>query len=151
MIYENTTLGINKVPESGETLNIDYFDFSDGNGELYDYDRSVQFLTEEGEPRYLRWIEVEAGAPVFKYGTVNEAVFGGDDWGDVYLAIDENGTDDPFDDDFYLEDATSAGVNDFAQAADDSRAVIEFMHTYSAVEVDASEVPPEFLADALLI
>jgi len=151
MIYENTTLGINKVTGSGETLNIDYFDFSDGNGELYDYDRSVQFPTEEGEPRYLRWIEVEDGAPVFKYGTVNEAVFGGDDWVDAYLAIDENGADDPFDDDFSLVDATSAGVNDFAQAADDSRAVIEFMHTNSAVEVDASEVSPEFLADALLI
>ena len=44
-------------------------------------------------------------------------------------------------DDFDLVDATMMGVNDFAQAADDSRAVIDFMHTYTAVEIDESEVP----------
>lgn len=141
LIYENTTLGVNQVSGSGETLQITYFDFSDPGGELYDYDRAETY-----SDTWLRWIEIEDGQPVFKYGTVYDAVFGGEPWDDTYLVIDP-GVDplDPSDDEFVLVGATLSGVNDFAAAADDSRAVIEFIHRTSAVEVDVSEVPPELL------
>ena len=142
LIYENTTLGVNRVTGSGNTLNITYFDFSDPDGELYDYDRAATY-----EDTWLRWIEIEDGAPVFKYGTVYDAVFGGTQWEDQYLVLDDKGTADPTDDEFVYAAATGSGLNDFAAAADDSRAVIEFMHNVQAVEIDASEVPPEFLPE----
>lgn len=143
MIYENTTLGVNRVTGSGETLNITYFDFSDPDGELYDYDRAATY-----NDTWLRWIEIEDGAPVFKYGTVYDAVFGETPWEDMYLTLDDNGTPgDTSDDEFVYAGATASGVNDFAAAADDSRAVIEFIHNTQAVEVDESEVPPEFLPE----
>ncbi|WP_116134723.1 calcium-binding protein [Tropicimonas sp. IMCC34043] len=143
MIYENTTLDVNKVTGSGETLNITYFDFSDPQGELYDYDRAATY-----SDTWLRWIAIEDGAPVFKYGTVYDAVFGETPWQDLYLQLDDNGTPgDTSDDEFVYVGAPDSGVNDFAAAADDSRAVIEFIHNTQAVEVDKSEVPPEFLPD----
>lgn len=144
MLYENTTLGINKVSGGGETLTITYFDFSDPAGELYDYDREATYAD-----TWLRWIEIEDGVPVFRYGTVYDAVFDETPWQDTYLKLDP-GADpaDPADDEFVLVAATDSGVNDFAAAADDSRAVIEFIHNTQAVEVDASEVPAEVLAAA---
>jgi len=138
MIYENSTLGINKVTGSGDTLNIDYFDFSDGNRELYDYDRAEQHQ----EVEFTYWWETSPGTKEQLTGNVYDVVFSsnpdksdpeilqGEEWEDLYLAIDDKGNDDPLDDDFYLKDASSSGVNDFAQAADDARAVIDFMHTY---------------------
>ncbi|EEB85612.1 hypothetical protein RGAI101_2766 [Roseobacter sp. GAI101] len=140
MIYENTTLGVNKVTGSGETLNIDYFDFSDPTGELYDYDRAGTY-----SDTWLRWVVIEDGAPVFAYGTVFDAVFDEVDWEDVTLSIQQNDPG-PEDDEFIYVAATTSGVNDFAQSADDARAVIEFMHTFSAVEIDAGEVPVDALA-----
>ncbi|WP_417729406.1 calcium-binding protein [Roseovarius sp.] len=145
LLYENTTLGVNKVTGSGETLNITYFDFSDPAGELYDYDRAATY-----SDTWLRWIEIEDGAPTFKYGTVYDAVFGGIQWEDQYLLLNDQGTTDPADDEFDYVAATGSGLNDFAAAADDSRAVIEFIHNVQAVEVDESEVPPEFLPDAFV-
>lgn len=142
LIYENSTLGVNKVTGSGEALQITYFDFSDPSGELYDYDRAATY----GD-RWLRWIEIEDGAPVFKYDTVYNAVFGGVAWDDIYLHLNNQGNTDPSDDEFDYVAATGSGLNDFAAAADDSRAVIEFIHNFQAVEVDESEVPEEFLPE----
>ena len=54
--------------------------------------------------------------------TVLSAVFGGAQWSDMYLGAA----------------ADLGGVNDFAQAVDDARAVINFMHEQlGAVEVSA--------------
>lgn len=142
LLYENTTLGVNKVTGSGETLNITYFDFSDPSGELYDYDRAATY-----EDTWIRWIEIEDGEPVFKYGTVYDAVFDGVQWEDQYLLLNDQGNTDPTDDEFDYVSATGSGLNDFTAAADDSRAVIEYMHNYQAVEVDISEVPAEFLPE----
>ena len=86
--------------------------------------------------------------PVYVYGTIYDAVFGGEEWDaddDLYLAIDTQGNTDPLDDDFICVDASDAGVNDFAQAADDARAVIEFIHSNQAVEIDFSMVPDAFV------
>lgn len=145
LLYENTTLGINVVDTSGGAPVVDYFNFTDGVSETYDYLRSERY----GDT-WLRWIEIDADTnqPYFAYGTVLDAVFGGADWGaaeDTYLAIDTMGTADLSDDDFIFVDASGSGVNDFAQAADDARAVIEFIHATGAVEVDFADVPPEYL------
>ncbi|WP_176442735.1 hypothetical protein [Tropicimonas sediminicola] len=151
MLYENTTLGVNVVT-GGDALVIDYFSFNENGTEAYDYVRSERYAD-----TWIRWIEVEDGAPVYKEATVMEAVFGNEEWGvedddgvleaneDVYLALAPNPDEDPLDpyDDFLFvyESAANDGVNDFAQAADDSRAVIEFMHEFMAVEIAPPEVP----------
>lgn len=149
LLYENTTLGVNVVAGAGESLNITYFDFEDGTTETYDYVRSDAYgdiwigwwefgETPEGEPT----------ATLMK-DTVLNAVFANPDhdpevpgslpyveWGvteDVYLALNEAG------DEFVYVDASNSGVNDFAQAADDSRAVIAFIHETFAEMIDAPE------------
>jgi len=61
--------------------------------------------------------------------SVYDAVFGGQEWNDQYLQSDGS-----------VYAATNAGVNDFAQAVEDARAVIYFMHeNLGAIEVDAPE------------
>jgi hypothetical protein len=147
LIYENTALGLNEVSASGEALTIEYYSFTVDGVETFDYDRADLYAD-----TWLRWIEVEDGAPVFKYGTVFDAVFDGEQWAeaeDLYMAIDDMNDDDPFNDDFILVSAENAGVNDFAQAADDSRAVIEFMHTFMAEEIGVEDVPVDYMALAI--
>ena len=109
---------------------------------MYDYDRAATY-----EDTWLRWIEIEDGAPVFKYGTVYDAVFASIQWEDQYLLLNDQGNADPTDDELDYVSATGSGLNDFAAAADDSRAVIEFMHNYQAVEVDEGEVRAEFMPE----
>ncbi|MDU8911391.1 calcium-binding protein [Aestuariicoccus sp. MJ-SS9] len=139
MLYENTTLGVNKVTGSGATLAVTYFDFSDAGGELYDYDRAATY----GDT-WLQWIEYdENGDPYNVQGTVYDAVFGGVDWADEYLLLNDQGNTDPSDDEFDYAGATDSGVNDFAAAADDSRAVIEFIHNFRAFEIPAPTAAPE--------
>lgn len=141
LLYENTTLDVNEVTQGTGAPSVDYFDFTDGTTETYDYVRSAEY-----EDTWLRWIEYDdvSGDPYFEYGTVYDAVFGGVEWEDTYLAVDTNGNDDPSDDVFYYADASDSGANDFAQAADDSRAVIEFMHSMIAVEVTEDMVPDDY-------
>jgi len=141
MIYENTTLGVNEVTGSGDTLNIEYFNFNEGTSETYDYSR-VKY-----QETWLLWNENIDNDPDLEpqYLRTWDAVFGdkspntGADWDDIYLEIDPTNSDE-----FIQEDASASGVNDFAQAADDSRAVINFMHNYSAVEVEEAEVPSAY-------
>jgi hypothetical protein len=138
MIYENTTLGVNEVTGSGDTLNIKYFNFNDGTSETYDYSR-VKY-----QETWLLWHQNIDNDPDLEpqYFRTWDAVFGdksqnsGADWDDIYLKIDETNSVE-----FTQKDAGASGVNDFAQAADDSRAVINFMHNYSAVEVEEADVP----------
>jgi len=138
MLYENTTLGINKVTGSGETLQVEYFDFVTGLGEAYDYDRETTY-----KDTYFKWIVYDevTGEPEFEYASVHDAVFGGQQWEDKYLSLDDNDTPtDLADDEFiYLDQPVgpNTGVNDFAQAADDSRAVINFIHANVASEIEA--------------
>lgn len=139
MLYENTTLGVNVA--NSATGEVDYFDFSDPAGELYDYNRQTTY-----ENVWLRWIEVEGDDLDFAYGNVFVAVFEGQQWEDEMLVINSGPT--PEEDTFETDPALLSGVNDFAQAADDSRAVIEFIHARSAEEIDFADIPPE---DAALL
>lgn len=149
LLYVNTTLGINTVDTSSGEPVVGYFDFTDGTTETYDYVRSELY-----SDTWLRWVEEvidpDSGEPepVYVFGTIYDAVFDGVEWGaaeDVYLAVDTMGTPEVTDDDFSYVDASTSGVNDFAQAADDARAVIEFIHANMAIEVDVGVVPDAFL------
>ncbi|MBE9638806.1 hypothetical protein IQ782_18275 [Salipiger pacificus] len=139
LLYENTTLGVN-VADSA-TGEVDYFDFSDPAGELYDYDRQATY-----ENVWLRWIVIEGDDPKFAYGNVYDAVFDEQPWQDEMLVIVPGAT--PEEDTFDAVPALLSGVNDFAQAADDTRAVIEFIHARSAEEIDFADIPVE---DAALV
>lgn len=138
MLYENTTLGVNVVSGSGETLQVDYFDFSDPAGELYHYDRAATY-----SDTWLRYEIVVDGDPTYAYGTVYDAVFGETPWVDEIPNIVTGA--DPSDDDFEFINGDLSGVNDFAQAADDARAVIEFMHEFDGVEIDEGDIPESYM------
>ena len=121
VLYQHTILGVNSVSGSS----VSYFDFTDNGAEAYDYSRQARW----GDT-YIQWYEnldddpdLELVAPM----SVFEAVFGGVEWVDEYLRPD--GT---------IGAASKAGINDFAQAIEDARAVIYFMHeNFGAIEVPA--------------
>lgn len=146
LIYENTTLGVNPVTGSGETLDIHYFDFEDGATETYDHVRSERYgdieigwwefgEDDQGNPT-ATWMEdtvLNAVFPNLDYDPDDAESLPYVEWGaeeDVYLALDATG------DEFIYVDASDSGVNDFAHAADDSRAVISFIHDNFAVPLD---------------
>ncbi len=105
---------------------------------------SYKIQTDDRSDRYedvtIGWWELgfdPDGEPTSVYyeDTILNAVFDGEDWGDaedVYLALNTTG------DDFIFTDASNSGVNDFAQAADDSLQVIEFIHEYDAWVIDVA-------------
>ena len=127
VLYENTTLGVNQV--TGNT--IDYFDFTLDGGEAYNYSREARW-----SDTYIQWYENlddDAELELVEPTSVYDAVFGGQEWSDEYLQSD--GSTQP---------VTNAGMNDFAQAVEDARAVIYFMHeNLGAIEVPAPEPEPE--------
>ncbi len=167
MLYENTTLGLNAVNQASQTVT-SYYDFVDhmdtaataDDTESYDYSREARFGGDPTQVEWLRWTIDVDGDPEYVYATVYDAVFGGGDadagevlpgqeWADEYLFIDTgDGLPPDASDDTFAEyvPADDAGVNDFAQAADDSRAVIEFMHTHSAVVMTYDEVQDALLS-----
>lgn len=143
VIAENTVLGVNEVSQVNGVTTIAYFDFTVGDGtaaatESYDYDRQDQY----GDT-YVRWFENTDGDPDLEAqeGWLMDVVFGGQTWSDTYIAVDPDSADQ-----FVEIDATDSGINDFAQAVDDARAVINFMHEYMAVEIN-----PPLPDDAMLI
>lgn len=134
VLYQNTTLGVNEVTQVGGQVAVDYFDFSNAAGETYNYDRVAQY-----ENVWLQWYADTDGDPSnleLVQATVMEAVFANTNWMDQYIKASA----DPLV--YESADATASGVNDFAQAVDDARAVINFMHEMVAVEID----PPMVLS-----
>lgn len=122
VLYENTILGVNLV--TGST--VEYFDFTTAaGGEAYNYSREARW-----SDTYIQWyqnLDDDPELELVEPTSVYEAVFGSQEWTDEYLQAD--GTTQP---------ATSAGINDFAQAVEDARAVIYFMHeNLGAIEVPA--------------
>lgn len=105
LIYENTILGINTVNPG--TGDVDFADLA-----AFEYSRTDKYADVE-----VSWYADTDGDPTtleLQTDTLLNAVFGGEDW------IDEN---------------PAAGVDDFAQAADDARAVIDFLHSENIDEV----------------
>ena len=127
VIYMNTILGVNEVNKG--TGDVEYFDFTsfygvdeDGEGIPYDYSRQDTY----GEV-LVTWYEDTDSDPTTleqQESTLLNAVFG-EDWIDPT----QDGTID------------TGAVDDFVQAADDARAVIDFLHseivTVEPVEAEA--------------
>ncbi|WP_372621214.1 hypothetical protein [Falsiroseomonas sp.] len=151
VLYEHTTLGVNEVTGSGSTLQIDYFSFTNGTTETYDYDREERY----GDV-WMQWYQDLDGDPStleLVQSTVFDAVWGSDDdgdgvndagsgvnWNDEYIQLSTDGQS------FETFAATAAGINDWAQAVEDARAVIYIMHE----SLGAVEIPAPTAADALV-
>ena len=123
VLYENSTLGVNSVSQvGGETL-IQYFDFNTEEGaEAFQYDRATHY-----KDVWIQWYEDTNNDPSaleLVKSSLMDAVFGGQDFTDSYIKVSADPTA------FSTTPATSSGANDFAQAVDDARAVIEFMHDH---------------------
>lgn len=132
VLYENTVLGVNKSTTVNGELLVDYFDFSNGNQETYSYDREVRF-----HDVWLQWYADTDGDPAnleLVQQSLLEAVFNNTVWADTYMTRNVDGTA------FQSSAAESSGVNDFAQAADDARAVINFLHEYGALQIAAPQM-----------
>lgn len=152
VLYQHTTLGVNEITGSGATLAIDYFSFTQGTTESYDYDRYERY----GDV-WIQWYQDLDGDPTtleLVQRTVFDAVWGsdGDDadsvndvgsgvnWVDEYIRLSADGQG------FETFAATGAGVNDWAQAVEDARAVIYVMHE----NLGAVEIPAPVPADSIL-
>ncbi|WP_396431415.1 calcium-binding protein [Limnohabitans sp.] len=133
VLYQNSVLGVNTVLQVEGDLQVTYFDFTNGNQESYNYDREARF-----EGTWLQWYEDTNGDPnnlELVQKSLLEAVFENTSWTDSYLALSVDGKT------FESRSATTSGVNDFAQAADDARAVINFMHETGAVQIAEPVMP----------
>lgn len=133
VLYENTVLGVNEATTLNGQLQVDYFEFSKGNQESYSYDRQARY----GDV-WLQWYEDtddDPGNLELVQMSLLEAVFDNTDWADIYWTRSEDGTA------FQSSEAEQSGVNDFAQAADDARAVIYFMHESGAVQIAPPPTP----------
>lgn len=142
VLYEHSILGVNEVTGSGDTLQIDYISFTDGVTETYDYDRVARY----GDI-WLQWFQDMDGDPFTLEAvqrTALDAVWGSDgdgdgvndvgsgvNWTDEYVQLSVDGLS------LETVSATTAGVNDWAQAVDDARAVILMIHD----SVGGTEVP----------
>jgi hypothetical protein len=116
VIYMNTILGVNEVNKG--TGDVEYFDFTtfygedeDGEGIPYDYSRFETYKDVDVTYYVPSAINPTLLEPVTE--SIYLAVFGGVDWEDKNAA---------------------AAVDDFVQAADDARAVIDFLHSEIVVE-----------------
>ena len=123
VLTENTVLGINTVTTATDNIGnpiVDYFEFNDGTTETYNHVREAKY-----SDTYVTWLDDDDEDGTFEYVdpvSVYDAVFGGEEW------VDAN---------------RNAGADDFAQAVDDARAVIAFMHDQlGAMEVPAGWTPP---------
>jgi Ca2+-binding RTX toxin-like protein len=152
VLTEHSILGVNEVTGTGETLQVDYFGFTDGTTETYDYDRVERY----GD-LWVKWYQDMDGDPSDLEAvqrTVLDAVWGSDNdgdgvndvgsgvnWTDEYIKLSADGLS------FETVSAANAGVNDWAQAVEDSRAVIYMFHESSGAEEVA---PPPAVDDTLI-
>lgn len=131
VLYQNTVLGVNTTSQVNGQLVVDYFDFTQGHQESYSYNRETRFAD-----AWLQWYADTDGDPTNLEQVrmpLLEAVFDNTGWTDAYLALGVDGMT------FESAQAILSGTNDFAQAADDARAVINFMHETGAVQIAAPE------------
>ncbi len=123
MLYENSILGVNKVTQTASGVDVDYFEFNDGDTETYNYDRAERY----GDVKIGYYMNTDDDPDLeLQEGFVLDVVPWSDDWNDTYKVLAPDG-------ETFLEPeppASESGANDFAQAADDAREVILFMHDF---------------------
>ncbi len=132
VLYENTVLGVNKAITVDGQAQVDYFDFCRGTQESYSYDRGARY-----EGVWLQWYaDTDGDSTTLELVKMSllEAVFKNAIWTDSYLTLTTDGST------FQSTAADNSGVNDFAQAADDARAVINFLHESGAVQIASPEI-----------
>jgi len=151
VITAHTLMDVNTVTGSGDTLNIDYFGFTDGGVETFDYDRAatygdvwVQWYQDmDGDPTDLervqgRMLDVIWGRDVNGDGVNDPGT--GEGWTDQYRKLSGDGMG------FEWAGGSSSGINDWAQSVEDARKAIYVLHEY----IGASEIsPPVASADVL--
>ena len=143
VIYESTTLGVNTVTQIDGEQHIDYFQFTNGVTESFNYDRAAHYAGV-----WIQWYAETDGdlnnLELVK-DTLMHAVFNDEIWLDQYVTVSSDPTK------FETIDAMNSGLNDFSQAAEDSRAIINFMHeSYGAVRIDPPQAVETVLLESLI-
>ena len=151
VITAHTLMGVNEVDDTGPTLDIDYFGFTDGVSETFNYDRVATYgdlwmrwyQDLDGDPSDLEAVERSILDVVWgsdRNGDGVNDVGSGQKWVDEYIQLSTDGLS------FEVVKASAAGINDWAQAVEDARAVIEALHE----SVGAVEIPSPPVADDVL-
>lgn len=152
VITAHTLMGVNEVTDVGGTPVIDYFSFLDGGAESFNYDRVATYgnvwvkwyQDMDGDPSDLEAVQrsvLDAAWGSDGNGDGVNDVGSGVAWMDEYIKLSADGSS------FDPAAATSAGINDWAQAVEDARAVIYLMHE----SIGASEVAPPPDTDDVII
>ncbi|MDE4305943.1 calcium-binding protein [Phaeobacter gallaeciensis] len=147
----HTFMGVNEVTGSGDTQTIDYFGFTDGSAETFDYDRIatygdawVQWYQDmDGDPSDLEavqrtlldviWGKDRNGDGVNDVGT-------GKDWVDGYMTLSADGES------YEMAEGSAAGINDWAQSVEDAREAIYVLHEYvGTTEIAAPEATDDVI------
>lgn len=152
VITAHTLMNVNEVTETDASVEIDYYSFTTGVDETFTYDRVatygdvwVQWYQDmDGDPTDLeavqrKLLDVAWGSD--KNGDGVNDVGSGVGWADEYLKLSADGQS------FETVAATSAGVNDWAQAVEDARAAIYVLHEF----VGATEVAAPLDTNDLLV
>ncbi|WP_458877677.1 calcium-binding protein [Arenibacterium sp. CAU 1754] len=140
VITSHTLMGVNEVTGSGDTLNIDYFGFTDGATETFDYDRVatygdtwVQWYQDmDGDASDLEAVQRNLLDVIWgedRNGDGLNDVGSGVDWVDEYMKLSADGLS------FEMAEGSASGINDWAQAVEDAREAIYVLHEYIGTTV----------------
>ncbi|MFD0981522.1 calcium-binding protein [Tropicimonas aquimaris] len=138
VITAHTLMGVNEVSGSSD---IDYFGFTDGVSQTFDYDRVATFGDSwvqwyqdmDGDPSDLEAVQRTLFDVIWgkdRNGDGVNDVGSGVDWKDEYMALSADGLS------FEWVDGAGAGINDWAQSVEDARAAIYVLHEF----VDTTEI-----------
>ncbi|SNT37026.1 calcium-binding protein [Tropicimonas sediminicola] len=138
VITAHTLMGVNEVSGSSD---IDFFTFTDGVSETFDYDRVATFGDSwvqwyqdmDGDPSDLEAVQRTLLDVIWgkdRNGDGVNDVGSGVDWQDEYMTLSADGLS------FEWVDGAGAGINDWAQSVEDARAAIYVLHEY----VDTTEI-----------
>jgi Ca2+-binding RTX toxin-like protein len=146
VITTHTLIDVNEVTVPADPdapLQIDYFGFTDGTNETFNYDRVASygdvwvqwFQDMDGDPSDLEAVQrtmLDAAWGSDNDGDGVNDVGSGVAWMDEYMALSADGMS------YVMADGTGAGINDWAQSVEDARAAIYVLHE----SVGASEIAP---------
>lgn len=143
VLTAHTLMGINDFDDTGPAPVTTFYSFLEDGGEAFDYDREaaygdkwIQWFQDiDGDPSDLEAVQRSLFDLVWGYDKNGDGindVGSGRAWADEYIALSADGLS------FETVAADSAGVNDWAQAVEDARAVIYALHeNVGAFEIEA--------------
>ena len=151
VITAHTLLDINTVSGPVDAPVIDYYGFTNGTNETFDYNRVerygdiwVQWYQDmDGDPTDLEAVQrtlLDIAWGEDRNGDGINDVGSGADWTDQYMKLAPDGQS------YVMADGSASGINDWAQAVEDARQAIYVLHEY----VNTSEVSaPEATNDTI--